>query len=63
MDSNVAMLLLGQEGEQYPGEGLKLSLVAFASQYTGHGRHVLGRTTKTVSPEAAQVQLVSHIYS
>ena len=48
-----ALKLLPQEGESFPDEGLKLSITAFASEYTGRGRHVLGRKSVTVTPEAA----------
>ena len=46
----------GQEGEEYDPEDpkpIKLSLIAFATEYTGRGRHVLGRLNTTVSADDA----------
>jgi len=45
-----------QDGEKYDPEDpkpIKLSLIAFATEYTGRGRHVLGRLNTTVSADDA----------
>ena len=46
--------LVGQDGEKYPAEGVRLSITAFAPQYTGHGRHTVGHHDAVLSPEDAQ---------
>ena len=46
--------LLGQDGEKYPEEGVRLSITAFTPQYTGHGRHTVGHFDAVLSPEEAQ---------
>jgi hypothetical protein len=48
------LTLVGKEGERYPADGVRLSLSAFAPQYTGHGRHSLGHFDTVVNPEDAQ---------
>lgn len=49
----VTLRLEQQDGEEYPPEGIKVSLIAFATQYTGQGQHVLGRLNQIMSPADA----------
>ena len=49
----VTLRLKQQDGEEYPQEGIKVSLVAFATQYTGKGQNVLGKLSQIMSPDDA----------
>ena len=42
--------------EVFPEEGVRLAIVAFASQYTGHGRHVVGKANAVLSADKAQAE-------
>lgn len=45
-------------GEVFPSEGLKIGLVAYATQYTGRGRHVLAEQTAQITKSEAESGLV-----
>lgn len=53
-EATCTLKLVGQEAEKYPADGVRLSITAFAPQYTGHGRHTVGHLDAVLSPEDAQ---------
>ena len=53
-EATCTLHLVGQEGEKYPADGVRLSITAFAPQYTGRGRHTVGHHDAVLSPEDAQ---------